>query len=111
MTEYNFDMWKDLASNDPDAFEKRRKLEIEKMISNAAPDRQDRLRGLQWRVDMTRRKHSNPTVACQKVFNMMWESVYGEVGLQNALRFQVPLQPVTAEESDGQVLSFSSPNS
>ena len=111
MTEYNFDKWKDLAINDPDAFEQQRQIEIEKMISNSAPERQQRLRGLQWRVDMLRRKHSNPVMSCQKVFGMMWDSVYGEVGLQNALRFKVPLEPESAEADTGQVLAFNSSSS
>ena len=63
----------------------RRQQALEALITAAPSNRQQRLRGLQWRVDMERRKTKDPVLGCQKVFNMMWKSVYGDHGLLQAL--------------------------
>ncbi|MFQ5469841.1 MAG: DUF3135 domain-containing protein [Gammaproteobacteria bacterium] len=83
---FDFDGWKDLAKNDPEAFEAKRKRVIESFISRHSDERQKRLRGLQWRIDIERNKYKHPLMSSQKIFNMMWDSVYGEGGLQEALK-------------------------
>ena len=85
MQKFDFDEWRKLAETDPEAFELRRQQALEALITAAPSNRQHRLRGLQWRVDMERRKASNPMSGCRKVFSMMWQSVYGDHGLLQAL--------------------------
>ena len=85
MQKFDFDEWRQLAETDPEAFELRRQQVIESLIASAPSKRQQRLRGLQWRVDMERRKASDPLLSCRKVFGMMWHSVYGDNGLLQAL--------------------------
>ena len=86
-TELNFDEWRTLAETDPEAFERRRREVLEAFIDETPADKQAHLRRLQWRIDMERRYHwRNPLVATQRLFDMMWESVYGGEGLLPALQ-------------------------
>lgn len=81
-----FDDWKVLAESDPEAFEQRRKQVIEQFISSVSADRQQRLRHLQWRIDMERRRCKTPVKSCLHLYTMMWDSVYGSNGLLESLR-------------------------
>jgi len=78
---FDFDAWMNLAKEDPDAFEAHRQQAIEEKLASAPPARQQRLRSLQWRIDMERRRYRNPQSACVHLFGMMWDSVYGDNGL------------------------------
>ncbi len=82
---FDFDAWAALAEADPQAFEAQRHAAIEALIAESRPELQRRLRGLQWRLDMERRRYHHPLAACTHAFNAMWESVYGEGGLVEAL--------------------------
>ena len=85
MNPFNFDEWATLAKTDPAAFAQRRADLIEAVIASAPLERQPQLRRLQWRIDMERQRCSNPMHACIHLFNKMWDSVYSERGLLNAL--------------------------
>ena len=85
MKNFNFDEWATLAKTDPTAFAQRRADVIEAVIASAPLERQQQLRRLQWRIDMERQRCSNPMHACIHLFNKMWDSMYGERGLLNAL--------------------------
>lgn len=76
-----FNYWSNLAKTDPDRFERERKEEIEKVILNAPPERQQRLRGLQWRIDMERSRASNPLSACIRLNTMMMDFMFSDEGL------------------------------
>lgn len=84
-SEFDFEEWASLAKTDPEAFEAKRGEVIARFIENASPRMRSRLRGLQWRIDMERRRASNPLSSCMCIFNQMWASVYGERGLLDAL--------------------------
>lgn len=81
----DFDEWRQLAQEDPEAFEKRRQAMIEIAIRTAPAERQHRLRGLQWRIDQERRRAPNPMAGCLKLSRMMWDTVQGEHGLLAAM--------------------------
>jgi hypothetical protein len=83
---FDFEQWVALAKADPEAFEARRRHEIAALIAASSPDSRARLCGLQWRIDMVRRRAGGPHSACALIFDQMWESVYGERGLLEALR-------------------------
>lgn len=85
-SEFNFDSWRDLAQSDPQAFEAKRRAEFERVIDQAPAHLQPRLRGLQWRLDMSRRRHASPLGSCVDAFQEMWNMVYGPQGLLSALR-------------------------
>lgn len=82
---FDFQQWAALAKADPAAFEARRVQAIDELIADAAPQNQTRLRGLQWQIDMVRGRASNPLSGCVQIFNRMWNSLYGERGLLEAL--------------------------
>ncbi len=82
---FNFDAWKRLAEKDPQAFEEMRKKVVKAEIAKAPKSMQHRLTGMQWRVDMERKRCSNPTQSMIYVYKKMWNSVYGENGLLSAL--------------------------
>jgi len=72
---------------------------------------QRRLRGLQWRVDVERKRSHNAMDAAIRIYDMMWESVarnYEELQklaaiLDPSLGLPAPEQPVSAK-----VLPFNS---
>ncbi len=82
---FDFEGWVLLAKTDPQAFEARRESEIARLIADAAPRMRSRLRGLQWKIDAERNLATNPLSSCVRIFNQMWDSVYGERGLLEAL--------------------------
>jgi hypothetical protein len=93
---FDFDEWKSLACNDPDAFERRRQAVIDEFLSSVPESRQRRLRGLQFRIDMERRRARTPLGACIKISTMMWDSLVGPQGL--APTIQMLTQPRRATE-------------
>lgn len=73
MTEnFDFDEWSTLASLSPQEFEDRRQSAIENVIAHATNVR--RLRGLQCRIDLERRRARTPLKACIRLSAMMWDS-------------------------------------
>jgi Protein of unknown function (DUF3135) len=84
-SDFDFEEWAALAKSDPEAFEAKREKAIARFIEQASPHMQNRLRGLQWRIDMVRDRSTNPLSSCMQIFNQMWSSVYGERGFLDAL--------------------------
>ena len=82
---FDFDDWANLARTDPQAFEARRKTLLDAAIDRAPAARQQRLRGLQWRVDQIRRTSSTPLGACMKISYLMWDTLLGPRGLVESL--------------------------
>jgi hypothetical protein len=82
---FDFDEWSRLAKDDPSAFEARRVALIEAYLRQFPPPGQRRLRGLQFRIDMVRRRARTPMGACLTISSMMWESLLGRRGLKTAL--------------------------
>jgi hypothetical protein len=83
---FDFDYWRRLAAGDPAAFEAARTQAIATVIDAAPAARQQRMRGLQWRIDRMREQTSNPMAACFLISDMMWNSLLGRGGLLEALR-------------------------
>lgn len=64
-----------LAKESPEDFEILRKALIEEAITSAQQDSQRRLRGLQFQIDMTRRKSKTPLAACIRISSLMQASL------------------------------------
>jgi len=77
----DFDRWLELASRDISAFELQRRKMIEQVIAAAPPPQQERLRKLQWRIDLERDRSDSPMGACIRISRMMWERMMGRGGL------------------------------
>lgn len=91
---FNFQAWARMAKEEPDLFEEKRQAVLEAFIARAPERNRARLQGLQWRIDMERRRASNPLAACVRIYEMMWESFAGERGLIKALQgLQIALAP------------------
>lgn len=82
---FDFDEWASLAKSDPVAFEARRIALIEDYLNQFPPPDQRRLRGLQFRIDMERRRARTPMAACLRLSSMMWDSLLGSHGLKQTL--------------------------
>lgn len=72
----DFDEWMDLAKNNPDEFEAKRLRKIEAFLSKVPEEKLQRLRGLQWQIDQTRKLAHTPMASCIAISNMMWESAH-----------------------------------
>lgn len=72
--EFDFKEWSELAQTDPDRFEARRNRVINEAIRRVPVDRQQMLRGLQWRVDRVRELKRTPLAACIAITDMMWDA-------------------------------------
>ncbi len=92
-----FEEWKELAERNPEAFEFTRQRMIDSLISDAKES--DRLKCLQWRIDVERERAKTPMSACVNLSTMMLDSLYGEAGLASALngtyRSKVPAEVVS----------------
>lgn len=70
----DFDTLRHMAEQDPDGLEDLRLQLVEQLISSAPEAYHRRLRGLQFQIDMERRKAGNPVAACIKLSAMMHNS-------------------------------------
>lgn len=83
---FNFQAWARMAKEEPALFEEKRRAVIEAFIARTPERNRARLQGLQWKIDMERRRASNPLAACVRIYEAIWESFAGEKGLIKALQ-------------------------
>ena len=73
--EIDFEHWVTLASTDPQKFEQLRQDKISAVIDRTSGHSQQRLRGLQWRIDKVREQHKDSaSAACVAISELMWEA-------------------------------------
>ncbi len=82
---FDFDEWSSLAKSDPAAFEAARDDAIRVLIQQIPEERQQRLTGLQWRIDNVRAMAPNPTASFLNLSDMMWESFYRQQSMLKTL--------------------------
>lgn len=88
-----FDILVDMARNDPDGLESLRRSLTDAVIAAATNENtRRRLQGLQFRVDMERRRASTPLAATIRISEMMCRS------LADLHRSMVTLEPESAGE-------------
>jgi len=75
---FSFDKCMQLALEDLDAFEDYRAELVKQIIEEAKPENQQKLKGLQFRIDMERRKARTPMSSCLKLYGMMVDYFYDE---------------------------------
>ncbi len=103
----NFDYWFALSKKNPEEFEVHRAACIEALILSAPDSQQPRLRGLQWQIDLKRKRAKTPMAACITISNMMWDRVLGEGGLLESLR-QTSSPTLVKEQEDEEILDQAS---
>lgn len=96
--DFDFDAWSTLANSDPEAFEKQRLDIVNQAIASAPTGQQQRLRGLQWRIDKVRERSGTPLAACIRLSGMMWDAVLGNGGLVDSLQTLRDANPLTATQ-------------
>jgi hypothetical protein len=105
-TEMGFDDWRELASDDPDAFEAARSAVIEEFLASAPGHHRKRLQGLQWRIDTIRERSSNPMAACLDIYGMMWDKLAGENGMLDTIQALDKPHLLHKARSSAQILDF-----
>jgi hypothetical protein len=96
----------EIAKNDPDALDRIKQQAVEDLITSAGPENQQRLRGLQWQVDMELKMAKNPMAGCIRISEMMHEKLWD---LRAALQEQdhSELEPMY-QDMNAQILPFRS---
>jgi hypothetical protein len=74
--QFDFENWAKLAKQDPAAFERKREAILREAIKSAPPEYRQRLEGLQFRLDLERRKSSSPLSACVRMQSLMWDAFF-----------------------------------
>lgn len=108
---FDFDYWVKLAKTNPDAFEAKRKQAIDDYLAGTPEGTQDRLRRLQWRVEMERQRARNPMDAAIRIYDMMWDSVSRNMDALNELADMLAGQPASSSQlkaREATILSFKS---
>lgn len=70
---FDFDEWAALAHSDADAFERKRRNAIDDALMRIEGNR-TRLEGLQFRIDMERRRARTATKSYLRLSSLMWRS-------------------------------------
>ena len=106
-----FDALATLAQNDPEAFEAERRRLLEEFMQEVPERHHRRLHGLQFRIDMERRRAKTPVSACLRISAMMWES-FGKLqtSLQELSRGNSDPHLLRPSQSRAEVLSFQLPD-
>lgn len=100
----DFDDLLELASSDPDRLESLRRQLIEDLIEHAPGNQRQRLKGLQFTIDMERRRAKNPVQCCVRMSQMMYDRV---TDLRESL-LELNAQPVPYRMEQGKVVPFPS---
>ena len=72
---FDFDQWWRLAQEDPEAFERQRREAVDALIAQATPASRAKLRGLQFRIDMERRRAGSALAGAQRMQQMLAEQL------------------------------------
>ena len=108
--EFDFDQWQSLARDDPEQFERSRQALIESVITEAPLEHQPRLRALQCRIDLERRRSKPPLGVAVRLNSMMWERA---LELREALLTLAGRQehiPESALRPAAQIFAFPKPD-
>ena len=105
----SFDELVRIAQKDPAKYEELRNQLVNDLINDAPESTQRRLRGLQFQVDMERRRAKTPMASCIAISKMMHDSLYtlGQT-LNSATGQEVDMDFMANSTSDekARVLSF-----
>jgi hypothetical protein len=66
----------EIAKKDPDALDRIKQEAVNALIESADESHQQRLRGLQWQVNMELNKSKTPMEGCIKISGMMHEKLW-----------------------------------
>lgn len=103
---FDFEEWAQLAKQDQAAFERKRAATIKQAIEDSAHSERERrmLHGLQFRVDMVRRKHKHALGACIEISDMLMDHFYqlAHLDMEDIVRQATPPD----QDSNCRILPF-----
>lgn len=99
----DFDTLKRWAATEPELLDALLHQQLEELIAQASPERQRRLRGLQFRIDCQRRLAKNPLDSCIRIVNMMHDAFYSMRSKINELNLE-PVQDKGTERTGNNVV-------
>ena len=76
-----FDQLAEMAATSPEVFEQLRQEAIQKALDDSNHSAERRLQGLQFKIEMERRRAVSPMAACVRISKMMHESLEELTGL------------------------------
>ncbi len=76
---FDFDYWANLAKRDPEGFEILRTQYLQDAIERSSPHHRRRLQGLQFQLDLERRRAKTPMAACLRFSELMMNSLHDEL--------------------------------
>ena len=74
VNELNFETWVELWRDSPETFESLRTKRINAYIESVPEKHRERLRCLQWKIEIVRERAANPLAATIAISEMMWTS-------------------------------------
>ena len=86
----NFDDLVTLAKHNPQALETVRQQACAQLIASASPAEQRRLKGLQFKIDMERRRARSTSATCMRLSEMMNDSFAQLKGILSQTQSQLP---------------------
>ena len=104
--EYSFDECMKMALEGSDAFEDYRKKLISELIERAHPRIQQRLIGVQFRIDLERRKAKTPMASCVKIFDLMMDHLICEHIPKVNMCISFPSAQVIENNKKAKIVSF-----
>ncbi len=97
----------ELAKDDPAELERIRQEACEALIREAPERMERRLRGLQFQIDMERRRSKTPLEACIRISEMMHDSVWSlRTALHNSTVHNDSLNQLEEDLTPAQVIPF-----
>jgi phage FluMu protein gp41 len=108
---FNFDEWAQLAARDTAAFEQKRAATLRQAIAESACSERERRRldGLQFKVDMVRRKHKTPLGACIALSEMLMQQV-SQLACLDINTLQSEIKDMADSKSTHNVIPFPRPD-
>jgi len=106
--DFDFEYWRRLAEQDPEAFEAQRRETIDRFMGELPrAEVRDRMERLQWRIDQERARSGSALGACIRLYKMMWRSAAQNYDLIQSLN--VPAEQAPTDDSilsKAEVLEF-----
>jgi len=84
-TNFDFEEMSHLAKNDPEEFEKKRKILIKNLIDQSPKSTQQRLKHLQWKCDAAIQSSKTPLQSCLRINSMLMDMFYKDGGFKDQI--------------------------
>lgn len=91
--EFDFDKWAQLAQDDPAEFERQREAALRALIATAPEANRQRLEGLQFRIDLERRRSTSALGSCVRLNALMWSGFHRLRRQLNEVEPRSPSEP------------------